>query len=103
MEALSREGPASLKHRSAGCTSNHAYAPKFRQRVLDLVRKKYGGPVGERFGPTLAAEHLDAEDGLVVNAETLRLWMLEAGQWSRQTLQPHLKTYSLLRILQCLP
>ena len=80
------EGPASLKHRSAGCTSNHAYAPKFRQRVLDLVRKKYGGPVGERFGPTLAAEHLDAEDGLVVNAETLRLWMLEAGQWSRQRL-----------------
>ena len=78
------EGPASLKHRSAGCTSNHAYAPKFRQRVLDLVRKKYGGPVGERFGPTLAAEHLDAEDGLLVNAETLRLWMLEAGLWSRQ-------------------
>jgi len=78
------EGPASLKHRSAGCTSNHGYAPKFRQRVLDLVRKKYGGPVGERFGPTLAAEHLDAEDGLAVNAETLRLWMLEAGLWSRQ-------------------
>jgi transposase len=78
------EGPASLKHRSAGCTSNHAYAPKFRQRVLDLLRKKYGGPVGECFGPTLAAEHLDAEDGLVVNAETLRLWMLEAGLWSRQ-------------------
>ena len=78
------EGPASLKHRSAGCTSNHTYAPKFRQRVLDLVRKKYGGPVGERFGPTLTAEHLDAEDGLLVNAETLRLWMLEAGLWSRQ-------------------
>ena len=78
------EGPASLKHRSAGCTSNYAYAPKFRQRVLDLVRKKYGGPAGERFGPTLAAEHLEAEDGLAVNAETLRLWMLEAGLWSRQ-------------------
>src|SRR3984885_6526430 len=78
------EGPASLKHRSVGCISNRAYAPKFRQRVLDLVRKKYGGPAGERFGPTLAAEHLDAEDGLVVNAETLRLWMLEAGLWSRQ-------------------
>jgi helix-turn-helix protein len=78
------EGPASLKHRSAGCISNHAYVAKFRQRALDLVRKKYGGPVGERFGPTLAAEHLDAEDGLLVNAETLRLWMLEAGLWSRQ-------------------
>src|SRR6201993_2479361 len=78
------EGPASLKHRSVGCTSNRAYAPKFRQRVLDLVRKKYGGPAGERFGPTLAAEHLEAEDGLAVNAETLRLWMLEAGLWSRE-------------------
>jgi transposase len=78
------QGPASLRHRSAGCVSNRAYAPKFRRRVLDLVREKYGGPVGERFGPTLAAEHLDAEDGLVVNIETLRLWMLEAGLWSRQ-------------------
>jgi transposase len=77
------EGPASLKHRTGGCTSNHAYAPKFRQRVLELVRKKYGGPVGERFGPTLAAEHVDAEHGFLVNAETLRLWMLEAGLWSR--------------------
>jgi hypothetical protein len=54
------------------------------QKFLDLVGKKYGGPVGERFGPTLEVEHLDPEDGLVVNAETLRLWMLEAGLWSRQ-------------------
>src|SRR5215470_6314151 len=78
------EGPAGLKHRGAGRASNRAYPPKFRQRVLDLVREKYGGAVGERFGPTLAAEHLGAEDGLPVNAETLRLWMLEAGLWSRE-------------------
>ena len=78
------EGPAGLKHRSAGRASNCAYPPKFRQRVLALVREKYGGPIGERFGPTLAAEHLDTEDGLRVNAETLRLWMLEVGLWSRE-------------------
>jgi transposase len=78
------EGPAGLKHHSAGRTSNRAYGPKFRQRVLQLVREKYGGGVGERFGPTLAAEHLSAEDGLRVNVETLRLWMLEAGLWSRE-------------------
>jgi len=78
------EGPAGLKHRGAGRASNRAYPPKFRQRVLDLVREKYGGAVGERFGPTLAVEHLGAEDGLPVNAETLRLWMLEAGLWSRE-------------------
>ncbi len=78
------EGPASLKHCGAGCVSNRAYAPKFRRRVLDLVRKKYGGPVGERFGPTLAAEHLGSEDGLRVDAETLRRWMLAEGLWSRE-------------------
>src|SRR2546422_712423 len=52
------EGAAGLKHRSAGQPSNRAYEEKFRQKVLRLVREKYGGPVGERFGPTLAAEHL---------------------------------------------
>jgi hypothetical protein len=79
-----QEGAAGLKHRSAGRASNRAYPQKFRQRVLDVVRAKYGGSVGERFGPTLAAEHLEAEDGLRVHAETLWLWMLGAGQWSRE-------------------
>jgi hypothetical protein len=58
------EGSEGLKHRSAGRWSNHGHAWKFRQKVLRLVREKYGGPVGERFGPTLAAEHLASEDGL---------------------------------------
>lgn len=78
------EGAAGLKHRSAGRLSNHTHASKFRQKVLQLVREKYSGPVGERFGPTLAAEHLDSEDGFQVNAETLRLWMLAEGLWSRE-------------------
>lgn len=77
------EGAAGLKHRNAGRPSNHAHDSKFRNKVLHLVREKYGGPVGERFGPTLAAEHLDSEDGLKVNTETLREWMLAAGLWSR--------------------
>jgi len=51
---------------------------------LRLVRSKCSGPVGERFGPTLAAEHLASEDGLEIDAETLRRWMLEAGLWSRE-------------------
>src|SRR5271168_305075 len=48
------------------------------------MRAKYSGSVAERFGPTLAAEHLAEEDGLPMDAETLRRWMLEAGLWSRQ-------------------
>ena len=39
---------------------------------------------GERFGPTLAAEHLAEEDGLVIDHETLRRWLLEEGLWSCQ-------------------
>jgi transposase len=77
------EGAAGLKHRSAGRRSNRAYPEKYRSKVLGRVREKYGGAVGERFGPTLAAEHLAAEDGLAVDAETLRRWMLGEGLWSR--------------------
>ena len=78
-----REGAAGLTHRSAGRASNQATAVTIRERVLALVREKYGGGVDERFGPTLAAEHLASEDGLTVDHETLRRWMLAAGLWSR--------------------
>lgn len=78
------EGAAGLKHRSAGRRSNRAYGEALRGKVLGLVRKKYGGEVGERFGPTLAAEHLGSEDGLQIDAETLRRWMLAEGLWSRE-------------------
>src|SRR6266478_1544615 len=47
-----------------------------RERVLRLVGKKYSGEEGERFGPTLAAEHLASDDQVEVNAQTLRRWML---------------------------
>jgi len=78
------EGAAGLKHRSAGRSSNRAHEEKFRQQVLRRVREKYSGVVGERFGPTLAAEHLESEDELKIDAETLRRWMLAEGLWSRE-------------------
>jgi hypothetical protein len=78
------EGAQGLKHRSAGRRSNVAKPEEFRKRILELVGKKYGGDEESRFGPKLAAEHLASDDGLEVNAETLRLWMLEERLWSRQ-------------------
>jgi transposase len=78
------EGVAGLKHRAAGRSSNHAKAEKLRRQVLQLVRDKYSGGIEERFGPTLAAEHLAREDGLEIDAETLRRWMLATGLWSRE-------------------
>src|SRR5918992_657922 len=76
-------GAKGLKHGSTGRPSNRASDPKRRERVLALIREKYSGPVDERFGPTLAAEHLASEDGITVDHETLRRWMLEVGLWSR--------------------
>jgi hypothetical protein len=79
-----REGGAKgLKHASAGRESNRRKPGKFRERVLRLMSQKYSGEEGERFGPTLAAEHLASDDHVEVNAQTLRRWMLSAGLWSR--------------------
>jgi len=79
-----QEGAAGMKHGSAGRRSNQAYPASLHREVLERVQEKYSGEVGERFGPTLAAEHLGAEDGLRVGAETLRRWMLAAGLWTRE-------------------
>ena len=77
-------GAKGLVHGQVGKPSNHAHPVKFRRQVLALVKKFYGGNAGERFGPTLAAEHLLADHGLEVDAETLRRWMLEEGLWTRE-------------------
>src|ERR1700676_3213259 len=77
-------GAKGLRHRSAGRVSARAKPGKFRRRVLQLVREKYGEGEGERFGPTLAAEHLAREDGLPMDAETRRGGMLAEGLWRRR-------------------
>ena len=77
------EGAKGLKHRSAGKSCNRSKRKTFRQKVLRRIREKYSGSEQRRFGPTLAAEHLAKEDGLRVDAETLRRWMLAEGLWSR--------------------
>jgi transposase len=77
-------GAAAVIHRHVGRTSNRGRAVAERERVLTLIREKYSGDRFTRFGPTLAAEHLASEDGLVVDHETLRRWMLAAGLWQRR-------------------
>ena len=79
-----QEGAAGLVHGNVGQRSHHAKPEAFRRRVLSLVRRYYSGEPGERFGPTLAAEHLAEDHGLAVDAETLRRWMVAAGLWSRE-------------------
>ena len=79
-----RVGSKGLKHGNAGGRSNRSKPLKLRRRVLNLIKQKYSGSEAERFGPTLAAEHLAEEDGIVMDHETLRRWMLAERLWSRQ-------------------
>lgn len=44
--------------------------------MIGLYRRRY-----KDFGPTLAAEKLFDLDGVRVNDETLRKWLIEAGDW----------------------
>jgi len=84
-----RGGATALRHGQVGRASNRGTALRTRERVLALIRQKYSGDVATRFGPTLIAglHPLLAKlfgDGLTVDHETLRRWMLTGGLWSRQ-------------------
>ncbi len=82
-------GGKALLHGHVGRASNRA-DEKRRERVLELVREHYGGGPGERFGPTLAAEHLASDHEIEVSRETLRCWMRAGGLWSRsRKRRPH--------------
>jgi transposase len=73
------EGAKGLVHRSRGHPSNRAKPAEFRSEVLRLYEDKYDG-----FGPTLAAEKLEERDGLVLDHETLRRWLLAANKWTKR-------------------
>jgi transposase len=80
-------GAAALVHGNVGRASNHARSTTERDAVLALIRTHYGGVVAkgprQRFGPTLVAEHLWTDHGILVARSTLRDWMHAAGLWSR--------------------
>ena len=74
------EGDVGLIHRRRGCCSNRAYPSGFREQVLCLYRERYKE---HDIGPTLAAEKFSAE-GLCVDHETLRRWLLSSGDWQKR-------------------
>lgn len=70
------EGEAGVVHRSRGRVGNRRLTQGLREKVLKLYRTFYEG-----FGPTLASEKLRERDGLKVNDETLRLWLIKEALW----------------------
>jgi hypothetical protein len=80
-------GTKGLVHGNVGRRSNHAHPVAERDEVLSIIRAHYGGSVakgpGQRFGPTLVAEHLWTDHGVLIPRQTLRDWMRGAGLWSQ--------------------
>jgi hypothetical protein len=80
-----QQGDAGLVHRLRGRPSARRKPPELRARILARYRSRYGD-----FGPTLAAEHLLEQDGLKVDHETLRRWLMAEGVWqTRRRRQQH--------------
>jgi transposase len=48
-------GAKGLRHGGVGRRSNHGRPVAERARILGLIRQKYSGAIGQRFGPTLAS------------------------------------------------
>ena len=71
------QGAEGLVHKSRGRPSNRARPPELREKVIKRYQDRYMG-----FGPTLAAEKL-AEDGYLLDHETLRRWLLAQGLWHK--------------------
>jgi transposase len=70
-------GDRGLVHQGRGKAPNNAIDAGLKERILARYRERYEG-----FGPTLAAEKL-AEEGMVVDHNTLWRWLREAGLWAR--------------------
>jgi hypothetical protein len=72
-------GDGGLVHRLRGRASNRQGQPIRKEQALELYREKYAG-----YGPTLAAECMERDDGLAAPVSTLRDWLAGAGLWKQQ-------------------
>jgi transposase len=74
---------AGLVHLGRGRKSNRGYGLEVKEQVLSVYGERYLG-----FGPTLAAEKLEEENGIRVGHETLRRWLIAGGMWEKQRKVP---------------
>ncbi len=73
-----KDGDQGFVHQGRGKAGNRGHKEELKKRVLEKYKERYPD-----FGPTLAAEKLEKE-GDLVNAETLRQWLIKEGLWQRK-------------------
>src|SRR5512135_1080770 len=82
VKRIREEGNGGIVHRSRGQESNRKLPRKLKDRVIALYREKYEG-----FGPTLMTEKLEEIEGIKLSDETVRTWLIEAGEWKKRRLR----------------
>lgn len=71
-----KHGVSAITHHLTGKPSNHKLHQTVKLEALSLVKEKYSD-----FKPKFASEKLEESHQLIINPETLRLWMIEDGLW----------------------
>lgn len=74
LKSYSASGAKGITSQHKG--GNRAFGSDFKEQVLSCIKEKYLD-----FGPAFASEKLMELEGLRVNRETLRTWMIESGLW----------------------
>jgi hypothetical protein len=74
---LKSEGDRAIMHGLRGRHSNRKVEQKNKATAVAIL----GQEVYRGFGPTLASEYLGKHHQITVSRETVRAWMIEAGQW----------------------
>lgn len=69
-------GPPAIPHHLKGKPSNHRFQSNIKLEALNLIKENYSD-----FKPGFASEKLGENHRLVINPETLRLWMIEENLW----------------------
>ncbi len=78
VKRIREEGDKGIQHRSRGKESSRKLPKKLIARIVRLYQERYHG-----FGPTFTAEKLFEIEGIDVSKETVRTYLLEAGQWQK--------------------
>jgi hypothetical protein len=73
LKALKDGGKLDLNHKSTGKPGNHSYSVDVKANVIDLAIYKFPGA-----GPTLLKDLLKEQENIIISAQTLRRWMIDA-------------------------
>ena len=77
-------GDGALRHGLRGRSSNRKTPEGVKRRAVEVYRQNQQAKLWHDYGPTLAAEELARQHGIVISRETLRQWLIEAKLWRRR-------------------